>query len=205
MAALPADRFASVTKSGTSQLHGSAYEYFRNDAMDANTWSRNRNPATNFAPINKFNQFGFNVSGPIFIPKKFNSDRSKLFFTYSEEWAKRRETQTNTRLVPTARMKSGDFGELLTAPNLWFNAVQIIRDPATGSPFPWQRDSQIAAEPQRNGAAQCLSAAERRALERQLVRRRRGSDGPAQGQLRRRRASRIQGQHPVPRRACSTT
>ena len=55
-----------VTKSGTSQFHGSAYEYFRNDAMDANTWSRNRNPATNFAPINKFNQFGFNVSGPVY-------------------------------------------------------------------------------------------------------------------------------------------
>src|SRR5262249_54184331 len=62
-----------VTKGGNRQLHGTAYEYFRNDALDANTWSRNRNPATNFAPINKFNQFGFNLSGPIFIPKTFNS------------------------------------------------------------------------------------------------------------------------------------
>jgi hypothetical protein len=125
-----------VTKSGTSRFHGSAYEYFRNDVLDANTWSRNRSTSTNFAPINKFNQFGFNVSGPIYIPKTFNTEKSKLFFTYSEEWAKRRQTQTNTRLVPTARMKSGDFGEWLVAPNLWFGSAQIIRDPNTGSPFP---------------------------------------------------------------------
>ncbi len=126
-----------VTKSGTSQFHGTAYEYLRNDVMDANTWSRNRNPATNSQPINKFNQFGYNVTGPIFIPKIFNADRSKLFFTWSQEWAKRRQTATNTRIVPTARMKNGDFGEWLTAPNLWYNsnAVQIIKDPSNGLPF----------------------------------------------------------------------
>ena len=123
-----------ITKSGTSQLHGSAYEYFRNNVLDANTWSRNRNPATNFAPVNKFNQFGFYISGPIFIPKKFNSDRSKIFFTWSEEWAKRRQEQTNTRKVPTTKMKQGDFSELLT-PSIWFSSPQIIKDPTTGTPF----------------------------------------------------------------------
>jgi len=124
-----------ITKSGTSQFHGTAYEYFRNDAMDANTWSRNRNPATNFAPINKFNQYGYNFNGPVFIPKVFNRDRQKLFFVWSQEWARRRETQTNTRVVPSARMKTGDFSELLTAPNLWFGSPQIIKDPLTGQPF----------------------------------------------------------------------
>ena len=39
-----------ISKSGTNQFHGSVYEYFRNYAMDANSWSRNRNSATNFAP-----------------------------------------------------------------------------------------------------------------------------------------------------------
>ncbi|MBI1786018.1 MAG: hypothetical protein HYR60_00430 [Acidobacteria bacterium] len=71
-----------ISKSGSNSFHGSAYEYFRNNAMDANSWSRNRNPATNFTAPDKFNQFGYNVSGPIFVPRKFNSDRSKLFFTW---------------------------------------------------------------------------------------------------------------------------
>jgi len=124
-----------ITKSGTRDLHGSAYEYFRNDALDANSWSRNRNPATNFVAPFKFNQFGFNVSGPIYIPKHFNADRNKVFFTYSEEWAKRRVAATNNRTVPSVRMKNGDFGELLT-PSLWFSTPQIIKDPKTGQPFP---------------------------------------------------------------------
>ena len=53
-----------ITKSGTRDLHGSAYEYFRNAALDANSWSRNRNPATNFVAPFKFNQFGFNRERP---------------------------------------------------------------------------------------------------------------------------------------------
>src|SRR5262245_24979698 len=60
-----------ITKSGTSTLHGSAYEYFRNAALDANSWSRNRVASTNFVAPFKFNQFGFNVSGPVYIPKVF--------------------------------------------------------------------------------------------------------------------------------------
>ncbi len=122
-----------ITKSGTNQFHGSAYEYFRNNAMDANSWSRNRNPATNTAPPFKFNQFGYSVSGPVYIPK-YNMDRSKVFFTWSEEWAKRRTEQTNNRRVPSGRMKAGDFGELL-APSIWFSNPQIIKDPSTGVPF----------------------------------------------------------------------
>ena len=124
-----------ITKSGTRDLHGSLYEYFRNNALDANSWSRNRNPATNTVAPFKFNQFGFNVSGPIYIPKVFNSDRNKLFFTFSIEWAKRRTEQSNNRTVPSLRMKNGDFGELLT-PSIWFNSAQIIKDPTTGLPFP---------------------------------------------------------------------
>ena len=80
-----------VTKSGTSQFHGSAFEYFRNNNMDANSWQRNRSTSTNFTAPFKFNQFGYNVSGPIFIPKKFNNDRSKYFFTWGQEFARRRQ------------------------------------------------------------------------------------------------------------------
>lgn len=122
-----------ITKSGTRDFHGSMYEYFRNAAMDANTWSRNRSTATNFVTPFKFNQFGFNLSGPLYIPK-YNTDRNKVFFTFAMEWARRRLEAQNNRTVPSARMKTGDFGELL-GPSLWFGAAQIIRDPDTGLPF----------------------------------------------------------------------
>ncbi len=122
-----------ITKSGTRDLHGSAYEYFRNAALDANSWSRNRNPATNFVAPFKYNQFGFNVSGPVYVPKLLTG-RSKAFFTFAMEWAKQRTEQTNLRTVPSTRMRAGDFGELLT-PSIWFGSPQIIKDPSTGVPF----------------------------------------------------------------------
>ncbi len=123
-----------ITKSGTRDLHGSAYEYFRNNALDANSWSRNRSPSTNFAPPFKFNQFGYNLSGPVYIPGVM-TDRSKVFFTWAQEWARRRLEQSNLRRVPSLLMRQGDFSELLQ-PSIWFGSAQIIKDPATGLPFP---------------------------------------------------------------------
>lgn len=58
-----------VSKSGTNQFHGTLYEYVRNQAFDANTWSRNRSASTNFAPSIHYNQYGYNLSGPVYIPK----------------------------------------------------------------------------------------------------------------------------------------
>lgn len=88
-----------VTKSGTSNFHGNLVENFRNSALDANTWTRNHAPDPGQylgpAPF-RFNQYGFDIEGPVFIPKIFNKDRSKLFFLWAEEWIKRRDSATNT-------------------------------------------------------------------------------------------------------------
>ena len=88
-----------VTKSGTRSFHGDLVENFRNSALDANTWTRNHSPlaqiSSGAAPY-RFNQYGFDVGGPVFIPKRFNSDRNKLFFFVAEEWIKRRYDSTNT-------------------------------------------------------------------------------------------------------------
>jgi len=116
-----------VTKSGTSSFHGGAYEYFRNSALDANTWVRNRNASTNFVAPFRFNQFGYNISGPVYIPNRFNRDKNKLFFLFSQEFVRRRREATQTGTVPTEPMRRGDFSALLPG--------TVIRDPNTGAPF----------------------------------------------------------------------
>ncbi len=72
-----------VTKSGGRDFHGNLVENFRNSALDANSWTRNKSPNPDeFArpPALRFNDYGFNIGGPIFVPHHFNADRSKLFF-----------------------------------------------------------------------------------------------------------------------------
>src|ERR1700685_2194569 len=69
-----------VTKSGTTDFHGSLYEYFRNSDLNANTWTRNLSTLTNFASPFRYNNFGFSVGGPIAIPGKWDKFRQKLFW-----------------------------------------------------------------------------------------------------------------------------
>ncbi|GAB4363045.1 MAG: hypothetical protein OHK0021_06990 [Bryobacter sp.] len=124
-----------VTRSGSKDFHGAFYEYFRNNALDANTWSRNQSAATaETAPL-RFNQFGYNISGPVFIPKVFNKDREKLFFLFAQEWVRFRNTGNTFQRVPTELMRQGNFSELL-APNQFYSGSRTINDPETGAPFP---------------------------------------------------------------------
>jgi hypothetical protein len=128
-----------VTKSGTRAFHGDLVENFRNSALDANTWTRNHSPLSSQylgpAPF-RFNQFGFDVGGPVFIPKVMPRDKTKLYFFWAEEWIRRREGNTSTGTVPTAAMRTGDLSELLNPSNSFFRRVVAINDPLTGKPFP---------------------------------------------------------------------
>ncbi|MBN9656885.1 MAG: carboxypeptidase regulatory-like domain-containing protein [Acidobacteria bacterium] len=129
-----AGQIRMVTKSGTKQFHGTAYDYFRNSALDANSWSRNRRASTNFVAPLKYNQFGFNVNGPVMIPKVFNQEREKLFFLFSQEYVRRRFEDTLSQRVPTLAMRGGDFSELLGS-NIFYSGSRVINDPTTGTPF----------------------------------------------------------------------
>src|SRR5262245_44417908 len=128
-----------VTKSGTQQFHGDGVENYRNAALDANQWQRNRSgdPRLSNGPDPySFNQWGFHFGGPVLLPGGFNADRSKLFFFWGEEWIRRRDTPTSTLTVPTAAMRRGDFSELLNPANPFFGRARTIIDPLTGLPFP---------------------------------------------------------------------
>ncbi len=128
-----------VTKSGTQQFHGDGLENYRNAALDANQWQRNRSgdPRLSNGPDPySFNQWGFHLGGPVLLPGGFNADRSKFFFFWGEEWIRRRDTPTSTLTVPTAAMRRGDFSELLNPSNPFFGRARAIIDPLTGQPFP---------------------------------------------------------------------
>lgn len=128
-----------VTKSGTREFHGGLTYLFQNSALNANTWSRNRsgNPRLSESPPPwRYNQFGFTLGGPVVIPGKFNTDRSKLFFFWGEEWVRRREEVTRTLTVPTLAMRRGDLSELLDPANPFFRRTRGVTDPDTKQPFP---------------------------------------------------------------------
>ena len=95
------------TRSGTNQFHGSAYEFFRNDKLNAADWNTNRYGRTK--GVFHDNVFGFTVGGPVAIPKVYNG-RDKTFFFLNYEGVRRR-TGSNIVMtsVPTALEKQGDF------------------------------------------------------------------------------------------------
>ena len=130
-----------ITKSGTEQFHGAAYEYVRNTIFNANTWTRNHTLGPDFLQLNQptpiqYNQFGYNVGGPFYIPGKFNTSKNKVFWYWGQEWVRYRFTDTNSMTVPSVAMRKGDFSELLNPSNFFYGKVVTIKDPTTGNPFP---------------------------------------------------------------------
>lgn len=125
-----------LTKSGTNEFHGAAYEYLRNTAFNANNWTRNHTPGQDFVPPFHYNQFGYNIGGPFYIPNRFNRDRSKIFWFWGQEWVRYRYLDTNTQTVPSLLMRQGDFSELLSPTNFFYGRAMAIKDPTTGTPFP---------------------------------------------------------------------
>ena len=117
-----------TTKSGTNDLHGTAFEFLRNEKLDAKNFF---DPPDRPKPPFKRNQYGFSVGGPLYIPKVFNG-KNRVFFFGDYEGTRIRQSATNTSTLPTLRMRTGDFGELLT---LRSPAVTIL-DPASNNPFP---------------------------------------------------------------------
>jgi predicted heme/steroid binding protein len=126
-----------TSKSGSQDFHGAAYEYVRNTIFDANPWQRNAVPRTTHitAPIH-YNQFGYNIGGPLYIPNHFNTSKNKVFWYWGEEWVRYIFTDTNSLAVPTVLMRQGNFSELLDPNNIFYHKTVVLVDPKTGQPFP---------------------------------------------------------------------
>ncbi|HWC97366.1 MAG TPA: TonB-dependent receptor [Candidatus Sulfopaludibacter sp.] len=119
-----------VTKSGGNSYHGALFDFIRNDKFDA--------VAYQFGTVHpvkspfKWNDYGFEIDGPVRIPKLFNG-RNRLFFMANDEWKTQRSHSQANYTLPTAAMEAGDLSSL----------TATIYDPATGgatgaskTPFP---------------------------------------------------------------------
>ncbi len=97
-----------VLKSGTNTLHASAWEFNRNDALDARGFF---NPAPKKIAKLRLNVFGFNVGGPVTFGKLYNPDKKRTFFFYNMEWRRLIEGNTNNgQQVPDPATYGGNFG-----------------------------------------------------------------------------------------------
>ncbi len=103
----------AVTKSGTNDLHGSAFWFVRNNAMNSTPYFGAVGPDGKRKDDGlKRNQYGVTVGGPVFIPK-FYDGRNKTFFFFSWQGTKQRQTPPSVgRVVPTAAQRAGDFSSL---------------------------------------------------------------------------------------------
>jgi hypothetical protein len=115
----------AVTKSGTRNFHGGLYEYVRNDKLDAADFFLNRANETK-SPL-RYNDFGGTIGGPLHIPGHYNTDKSKTFFFWSEEWRRDDTAAAILAATPTTAMRSGDFSG--------FGPLTNPTNPQTGQPL----------------------------------------------------------------------
>ncbi|MBN2371581.1 MAG: carboxypeptidase regulatory-like domain-containing protein [Vicinamibacteria bacterium] len=119
-----------VTKSGGRSFSGSAYWYARDSEWNANTWTNNRAGIEKTEASRK--DRGYTIGGPAFIPGKFNGDKKKLFFFWSQEFQNVNDPVNEQRVtVPTALERAGDFSQSVDASG---NPFPYIRDYTTGLP-----------------------------------------------------------------------
>ena len=120
------DGIVSLTlKSGTNQVHGSVYDYFRNAGLDANSWVNNLTGSKR--SVDTQNDFGGTFGGPVWVPKIYNG-KNKTFFFFAYEGFRLKNGGTNFDDFPNENFRKGDFSALLPTVQLY--------DPTTHAAIP---------------------------------------------------------------------
>jgi Carboxypeptidase regulatory-like domain len=110
--------FNFTMKSGTNQFHGSAYDYFVNEALNAGTPFTNDGQGHLLRPRQRRNDYGFSVGGPVRVPKMYDGHNKTFFFVNWEQFRENTIINNFPTVVPTVRYRKGDFGQALTGRNL---------------------------------------------------------------------------------------
>ena len=119
-----------MTKSGTNTPHGSLFEFFQDDALDERGYFENRANPKN---PRRRNQFGFQMDGPVVLPKLYDG-RNKTFFMGAYEGVRGEALSSPIATVPTALMRQGNFSEISGA----------IRNPVHAAAVPRQHHPAVA-------------------------------------------------------------
>jgi hypothetical protein len=123
--------FNITMRSGTNQFHGSAYDYWVNEALNAST------PFSNVKPLARRHNYGFTLGGPVWIPRLYDGHDKTFFFFNFEQFRETTVINNQFITVPTDAFRDGDFSALLTGrvlaqDPLGRNIIEgMIFDPAT--------------------------------------------------------------------------
>ena len=128
-------------KSGTRDFHGSVWEYYQDAKFNARAYTATQaslvssTDPTGSVPKNVFDQFGFSIGGPIYIPKILTG-KKKLFFFQDFERTTRRQLITGTQTVPTTQMLGGDFSAVASGlPQQAADAILYDPQPLGTGPY----------------------------------------------------------------------
>ena len=130
-----------ATKRGTSLYHGDVYEFVRNDIFNANTYFGNQLGLPR--GIERYNNYGFTLGGPVYIPKLYNTNKDKLFFFWSEEWRKVSSPMTNSVTAPTTAQLSGIVSGQVTGAPAGCVAYDQALDQSTINPTCYSKNAQV--------------------------------------------------------------
>ncbi len=123
-----------ITKSGTSNFHGTLYDFYRHEGLNALSWEKKHYAQAGETPTKdpyRARVTGYTFGGPIYIPGHFNKKKDKLFFFWSQEFsAWKRDFGTMFTHVPTQLERQGDFSQSYNDSG----ALVLIRDPQSGLP-----------------------------------------------------------------------
>lgn len=136
-----------ATKSGTSSFHGSAFEFVRNTALDANDYFTKQtqlaNGEKNKASVNHHNVYGFTIGGPVFIPHVYNADKKKTFFFWSEEWHKVTSPGSDSMPAASAAQISGVVAGKFTSGPAGCLTYDAASDTTTIAPGCYSNNSKV--------------------------------------------------------------
>jgi len=142
--------FNFTSRSGTNQFHGSAYDYWANEALNAGYPFTNNGSGGLVRPRSRKNDFGFSVGGPVVIPKVYDGKNRTFFFFNLERYVNRENRYDGIATVPTTAYRNGDFSAALTGRNLGTDGLgrpileNTVYDPSTARTGP---DGRVYRDP----------------------------------------------------------